>query len=128
MFWEAEESNRFRLRKLETSERESILSRIKQVLEKDEDIVLAVVHGSFISEERFRDIDVAIYVGKGVDYLSKKFSLEKKLEKETGMPVDVNVLNNAPAWFMNRALGKGKLLVEKYPIYEKLYLLSLDQV
>ncbi|MEM4416497.1 MAG: nucleotidyltransferase domain-containing protein, partial [Nitrososphaerota archaeon] len=125
---EAEESNRFRLRKLETSEKESILSMIKQVLEKDEDIVLAVVHGSFISEEHFRDIDVAIYVGKGVDYLSKKFSLEKKLEKETGIPVDVNVLNNAPAWFMNRVLGKGKLLVEKYPIYEKLYLLSLDQV
>lgn len=128
MFWEAEERNRLRLHKLERGEKELILSRIKQMLEKDDDIVLAVVHGSFISEELFRDIDVAVYVRGGVDYLGKKFSLEKSLEEETGLPVDVNVLNNAPAWFMNRVLGKGRLIVEKYPIYEKLYLLSLDQV
>jgi len=127
MFRDAEERERFRLRSMDESEREKVLAKIKEVLERDEDVILAVVHGSFIKEKLFRDVDVAVYARGSVDYLNLKFRLDSSLSEAVKLPVDVKVLNDAPLWFIRRALREGRLIVEKHPIYEKLLLMSLEK-
>ncbi len=126
MYWEEEERRRFRLHEMAEAERRALLSNVRKVLENDGDVVLAVVHGSFVSREPFRDVDVAVYLRGGVDALDKKLELERVLETETGLPVDVSVLNEAPVWFVRRVLAEGTVLVERYPVLERLYLMSLD--
>jgi len=95
---------------LETKEREKILKKIKTILEKDENIILAFVHGSFLSNAPFRDIDVAVLLRdeeKAFEYVIYK---NVKLEKEIGLPIDTQVLNNAPVTFKHSVITRGKLL------------------
>ncbi|MEM0455254.1 MAG: nucleotidyltransferase domain-containing protein [Nitrososphaerota archaeon] len=126
MYWEEEEGRRFRWRMMDERDREQVLTKVRELLEADNDVVLAVVHGSFLSGGPFRDLDIAVYVRGGVDALDKKIELERALEEATGLPVDVSVLNEAPAWFVRRALSNCKVLVERYPVLERLYLMSVD--
>lgn len=75
----------------------------------------AYLHGSFINEEEFGDIDIAVYLIKDA-HLSKdslikyEIDMEVKLEKLTGYPVDIRVINNAPLSFRYNVLKNGKLL------------------
>jgi predicted nucleotidyltransferase len=73
-----------------------------------------VLHGGFVESEVFRDIDVVILlaldVGDVIDYVE---GLREELEKATGLPVDVQVLNEAPPAFAYQVLSKGRILVER---------------
>ena len=48
--------------KVESADKEAILSRIRDVLEGDSRILLAVVFGSFTRHNTIRDIDLAVYM------------------------------------------------------------------
>lgn len=79
------------------------------------DLDFAYIHGSFLSEEEFGDIDIAVYLIKGArppkDSLTKlEIDLEIELEKITGYPVDIRVINNSPLSFRYNVLKSGKLL------------------
>lgn len=77
----------------------------------------AVLYGSFLKHQVFRDIDIAIYTGYAVkpDHAEAyQEQLSQQLEKLVGLPVDVKVIDYAPPWFRAEAL-KGKTLVEKTP-------------
>ncbi len=126
---ELEERENFRFYKLEKSDREKILVRIKEVLSGRDEVVLAVVFGSFISGRVFRDIDIGVYVKSVVkDHLDYKFMLEEELSSILGYPVDVKVLNEAPPGFLKNVLINGKVLVERIPlIWEKLLLKAIDE-
>jgi len=49
---------------LDEEEKQKVLEKIKMVLEKDDEIVFAIVHGSFIERDSFRDIDIAVWIKK----------------------------------------------------------------
>lgn len=90
----------------------SLLSdHLKACIELD----FAYLHGSFLNEEKFGDIDIAVYLTKEAhipqDFIIKfEIDLEVQLEKLTGYPVDVRVLNNTPLSFRYNVLKNGKLL------------------
>ncbi len=129
MSLEIEEREYFRFYKLDKPGRDKILDRIKKMIINRDEIVFAVVYGSFITGKTFRDIDIGVYIKPiKTDYLDYKFKLEEKLSSNLGYPVDLKVLNEAPPWFLKNVLITGKILVEKYPlIREKLLLKAIDE-
>ncbi|HID90678.1 TPA: nucleotidyltransferase domain-containing protein, partial [Candidatus Bathyarchaeota archaeon] len=86
-----------------------------------------LVHGSFVRDTSFRDVDVAVYVAGSVDPLDCEFRLERELRGALGLPVDVRLLNEAPPWFTARVLREGTVLVGKVGLSEGLYLRSMDE-
>ena len=77
---------------LSPSERSQIVERLRRVLKSKDEVVFAVVFGSFLTNPVFHD-------------LTKRLSL----------PVDVVVMNHAPMWLRLRAL-KGKVVVDRDPM------------
>ena len=72
-------------------------------------------------------MDLAVYLKPGVDPLHYTLDLEGMLEEALGHPVDVKLLNEAPAWFVRRVLEEGEVLLDRAGIVEKLYLKALDE-
>ncbi len=125
---ELEERERFRFYKLGLEEKLKILEKIREELERREEIKLAIVYGSFLKSYSFRDIDIAVYVVTDRDLLDYKFELEDELEDKISYPVGIAILNEAPSWFVRKVLREGKVLVQKQPLLaEKLYLKALDE-
>ncbi|MBO3804205.1 MAG: nucleotidyltransferase domain-containing protein [Candidatus Brockarchaeota archaeon] len=96
-----------------------------------EEVVFAVMFGSFLEGKGFHDIDVGIYVDRKavkdeVDASAYADEVSGRLTKKAGVPVDIVVLNFAPMWLTRRAL-KGALLVDRDPILRAaLRLASID--
>ena len=93
----------------------SIIEELKGCLEKQENIAFAYLHGSFVTEERFKDIDVSVYL---TSLLSSVLEVELELETELGnvirkYPLDVRVLNGAPLSFRYNVIRHGFPLVVK---------------
>ena len=63
----------------------------------------------------------------GVDPLHYTLDLEGMLEEALGYPVDVKLLNEAPAWFIKRVLEEGEVLLDRARNVERLYLKALDE-
>jgi len=62
---------------IDMQKKEDIIYRIERYLEKRPDLLFAYVHGSFISQEKSRDIDVAIYLkSKTTNLLQDELDLE----------------------------------------------------
>lgn len=87
---------------------------LSQSLEKEESILFAYLHGSFVEGRPFRDIDIAVFVEESKIPKEKSFDFEMsislRLEKIIKMPVDVKVINYAPLSFQYHSTG-GILLV-----------------
>ena len=96
------------------ADREQIIRRLQLDLEARSEIVLALLHGSFMSSGRYRDIDVAIWLDPRSKSPEERFryalDLSVHLEVELRIPIDVRVLNDAPLAFRYHAL-QGRLLV-----------------
>ncbi|OYT28925.1 MAG: hypothetical protein B6U94_08075 [Thermofilum sp. ex4484_79] len=124
-----ERRERFTFYKLSNGEKEKVLREILDFLKDVNDILLIVLFGSFVKDKSFRDIDIGIYV-KGVhDFLNYKFMLEGKLEKITGYPIDIKILNYAPPWFVKRMLEEGVIVYEKIEgLSVKIYKKALDEM
>ena len=94
-------------------ERKSIIDRLKSCLESHRDIVFAYLHGSFAIGDRFKDIDIAVYL----DSLpSSPLQVELEIETELGnaikkYPVDVRILNNSPLSFRYNVIKHGEPIV-----------------
>jgi hypothetical protein len=67
------------------------------------DILFAMVFGSFLNAEAFRDIDLAIWTAGTAD-ARLDVELAAALSREFGLPVDVRRLNDAPVPFRFNAL------------------------
>jgi hypothetical protein len=99
-----------------------IKKKLKLGLEKQSQIVFAYLHGSILSTDTPRDIDLAIYLyaddfdqlsREGEIALSFSIPLEMDLEKLLGQKVDLQVLNRAPLSFRYRVITDGVLIVDK---------------
>jgi len=100
-----------RIYNLPSEDREKIKKRITDFLINRKEVLFAYIHGSFIENRPFRDIDVAIYVDGDHD-LAYELEMEEELTWFVGFPVDVRVINDAPVMFRFKALG-GELLFSK---------------
>jgi len=86
-----------RPKRMAWAEREVLVGRIRGVLEGRGEILLAVLHGGFLESEVFRDVDVAILLALNVgDVIGYVEDLREELERTVGLPVDIQVLNDAP--------------------------------
>jgi predicted nucleotidyltransferase len=78
-------------------------------LQERSEILFAYLHGSFLNNDCFNDIDLALYLKKMPDSL-----LEYELNMEVimsyavvGVPVDVRLMNSAPLSFQYNVMKEG---------------------
>ncbi len=94
---------------LSLEEKYRIVERVRRLLEKEEDIIFAYVHGSFVERRFFRDIDIAIWL-KDVT-ISFYYVVEFPTKVNIGIPLDMQVLNEAPLPFKYHVFTEGTLLI-----------------
>ncbi|MHB1418562.1 MAG: type VII toxin-antitoxin system MntA family adenylyltransferase antitoxin [Bacillota bacterium] len=95
-------------------EYELILRELKTVLAEDVTVIFAYLHGSFLGQGKFSDIDIAVFLKvDDVDLLSHELKLEEKLDGRVPFPVDVRLLNRAPLSFRYTVLKDGLRLADK---------------
>ncbi|MDW8290368.1 MAG: nucleotidyltransferase domain-containing protein [Armatimonadota bacterium] len=85
---------------LAPAEKERARERIRAALQAHDEILFAYLHGSFLLDVPFEDVDIAVYLRERApelqDSLRYAFQLADALESQLGLPVDVQVLNRAP--------------------------------
>ncbi|RLC75699.1 MAG: nucleotidyltransferase domain-containing protein [Chloroflexi bacterium] len=103
---------------LSIEEKKQVLGTLRRVLMGEEGLCVAYVHGSFIKDEPFHDIDLALYY----DPLPQGPVLDRELDLEVelwealrrvrfNIPVDVRILNAAPLSFRFVVINTGELLL-----------------
>lgn len=92
-------------------EKKRLAALIRERLQREITIVFAYIHGSFITEELFRDIDVGIFTDGKKD-LSYETDLPYELSRACGYEIEVRVINDAPVAFQMSVL-QGNLLLSK---------------
>jgi predicted nucleotidyltransferase len=95
------------------NQRREIREKIAAVLAQMPEIAFAFLHGSFLSEPSFRDIDLGIFV-RGVDrseYWNYEYRLSKEIENtlSSSFVIEAKVINEAPLSFRFHVIT-GKLL------------------
>ena len=58
-----EDKRRFRYYRIPMDRRFELTDKIRVILASNPDVKLAVVYGSFLDQELFRDVDIAVYTG-----------------------------------------------------------------
>jgi hypothetical protein len=91
-------------------DRETIIVSINDFLKRISGLKFAYVHGSFIGDEKFHDIDVAAYLELMPDSaLQIELDLETEISKIiVEYPIDVRILNVAPLSFRYNVIKDGK--------------------
>lgn len=95
--------------KMNRDKKEEVVSKIKEYLNKREEVLFAYIFGSFVRSDEFSDIDIALYVD-GERPLKYEFEIEDDLEAMLKIPIDVRVINNAPVSFSYGVLKDGLLI------------------
>lgn len=91
---------------LSKDKKDDLILTISGYLEKCSYISFAYVHGSFIENNSFSDIDVAVYYNSNVNKQKKvdySTFLSMELTHLTGIPVDIHALNGANPGFCYEA-------------------------
>jgi len=87
--------------------KEEIIQKLKNFLYEEREIIFAYLHGSFLNENEFNDVDIALYLDKKalkkINPVDLEISLSLRLEKDVKVPVDVKILNDAPLCFRYQA-------------------------
>ena len=92
--------------------KKEITEKIKYFLQNRKEIIFAYIFGSFVENESFNDIDLAIYINKAYDLSKNLFyevELSNQLEKLIKKSTDIIVLNHSNDIILNRAT-KGLLV------------------
>ncbi len=112
---------------LSAEEKRKVIGLIREVLSKEEQVLLAIIFGSFVELSSFRDIDIAVYsLNTTLNYLTE---LAVKIEEKLKIPVDVVPINNLPSKFKHYVLIKGLVILEKNPgLYEALLSQVTDEL
>jgi len=92
--------------------KKELIKKIENFIKRHKGITFAYIFGSFIEDETFNDVDIAIYVDKKIIPAEKIFyeiELSNQLEEIIKIPVDVIRLNLASDPILYRAT-KGILI------------------
>jgi len=98
---------------LDEEGRSEIRVRLAEALSAHPEVVFAYVHGSFVKEREFRDIDVAAYAPGIQDPTSFESDASNDLSRRTGFPVEVRLIHGAPVAFQMAAIRDGLVLVSR---------------
>ena len=99
-------------RKKKAAIAETIASCLAQLQEID----CVYIHGSFLNDGLFADIDLGLLlVHPPENLLEYEFEIEIAIENQLNFPVDVRVLNNAPISFIQNVIRYGKVILDKKP-------------
>lgn len=92
---------------MDKKRREEIIQKISDFLVLEEGIEFAYIHGSFLTESTFNDIDIALYLEDNVlsqiDIVDFEIKKSLKTQEQIGQPIDIKVLNAAPLGFRYQA-------------------------
>lgn len=94
--------------------RAEIVRILKENLQQRDEIVFAYVFGSSLESDRFRDIDVGVFLAPAAYKPDTSIDLElsSRLEKELGCAVDVILMNRAPDHLIHQ-ISKGELFLDR---------------
>ncbi|MGI9861424.1 nucleotidyltransferase domain-containing protein [Moorella naiadis] len=109
---------RFKFYTLPDEEKQSLITKITASLKGREEIAFAYLHGSYLGEGPFKDIDLAIYLHEhalGDENFLFEIHLEEAIRTHIPFPIDVRILNNAPLSFKYSVIKNGRLLIENNP-------------
>lgn len=115
----------FRYLRLSEPDKTQVVKKLESILSSIEGIVFAYLHGSFIERDLFRDIDVAVWIADPEKAFEYAVDLSTRLEIRLGLPLDLQVLNEAPLPFKYHVLTRGRLLLSRD---EKLRARIVDEV
>lgn len=119
---------RYRYYRFSPEEKEAVKKVIREVLE-GRGVELAVVFGSFVELESFRDIDLAVYASTCRLDLNTLIKLAVELEERLRIPVDVVPLDEVSPRFRHHILIKGEVVLEEtLGLYEALLMRTLDEI
>ena len=97
-------------------EKEKITKSIFSYIQKRKEILTAYFFGSYVSGQKFGDIDIGILVlNEPEDLLGYEFELEIELEELVKLSVDVRLLNNAPVTFVQNVIRHGEIIIDNKP-------------
>lgn len=104
--------------------RETTIHTIVSMLRAHPEIVFAYLHGSFLTGNQPRDVDLAVFaVASTFQALEQthqvtmelSIPLEMEIQEAISLPVDLQVLNQAPLEFRCRVVDHGLLLLDRDP-------------
>jgi len=108
-----------------SEDKEGVMAQIREVLMRRPEVLLAYVHGSFLTQERFHDIDVAVLFEQAwakahpqaLGPLGEVLGLAAELERQVTprYSFDVQPLNGAPLPFQYHVIREGKCLFYRNP-------------
>ncbi len=111
-----------RLFRYAPAECEAIVGVLAVALRAESDVAFAYVHGSFVTERPFRDVDVGVHLAPEAEggwerQMRLAETLEEAVASSPGLgpalPVDVRVLNRAPLGFCYQVLRRGELVFSR---------------
>lgn len=92
--------------------KKEVMEKIESFIKSHDEIIFAYIFGSFVENETFNDIDLAIYTDENNISTKEIFyavELSNQLEKNIKIPVDVIVLNKTSDFLLHR-ISKGILI------------------
>jgi predicted nucleotidyltransferase len=102
-----------RLHQLDPEQREEIVEKLIGRLGNERTVAYAYLHGSFLDQQKFHDIDLAVSFEPGsASHPLKLVELSESLTEAVGLPVDVRSLDEAPLAFRFHAF-RGRLLLSR---------------
>ncbi|ADM28655.1 DNA polymerase beta domain protein region [Ignisphaera aggregans DSM 17230] len=117
---------KFRYYRMDQEEKRKVIEKLREVLQA-EGIRLAILFGSFIEAESFRDIDIAIYLEDPQD-LDRVLEIGMRLEEKLDIPIDVAPLQFLSPRFRLKVLTKGLPIIEESGLYEAMLIQTLDEL
>ncbi|MBI4003139.1 MAG: nucleotidyltransferase domain-containing protein [Nitrospira defluvii] len=99
---------------IETERRQSLMLQLAEALASERDVVFAYVFGSFLEAASFHDIDLGVYLDAiGPEgSMRRMVTMAARLSACAQLPVDVRILNQAPASFLYHVF-KGQLIMSR---------------
>ncbi|GLI54029.1 nucleotidyltransferase domain-containing protein [Thermodesulfovibrio yellowstonii] len=105
------------------NQKNQIIHLLKTLLHNEEKVIFAYLYGSFIEQDFFNDIDIAIYCSEIESVFNFQTDMKIKISDElinAGIDIspdyiDLRVINNAPYDFLIEVLDRGVLIVDKNP-------------
>ena len=103
-------------RSVTKKKKDEIVKSISTLLALHQEIYTVYLHGSFMIDKSFADIDLALLLDHTpANLIEYEFEIEIKLERNVNFPIDVRVLNNAPVSFVQNVIRHGKVVLDKKP-------------
>ncbi|MDZ7657993.1 nucleotidyltransferase domain-containing protein [Fodinibius sp.] len=89
--------------------------KIKDFFRPKDEVIFVYLFGSFVNKERYRDIDVAVYMDSIPDLISQG-EMQSALDELFEINIDLVILNELPnknPVFVYEILSKGKAVLNK---------------